>query len=530
LLREHLLANPHRVTVVLSPDKALREGEDARERARLDAARATMTLADVEQIIAQTHTLKQMQVTPDSPEALATIPMLKLSDLDKRNKHTPSELITIGAAPVLFHDLVTNGIAYLDLGFDMRSIPAEDVPLLGLFGSMFLSMGTSREDFARLSQRIGRKTGGLRSSRVNGITRTSGDTAAWFFLRGKATMSQLDDLLDLIGDVLLDARLDDKERFKQIVLEEKAGLEARLVPSGHATANMRLRARFNASDWFSENTAGVSYLMFIRDLVARIENDWPAVLAQLERVRALLVNRAAMLCNVTLDAANWATLQPKLHELMQRMPQGAAVRNVWPVAAFPKAEGLSIPAQVNYVGKGTNLFKQGYAFHGSALVVNNYINTSWLWERVRVQGGAYGGFSQFDQRSGVYTYLSYRDPNLSKTLANYDGTGAFLREHPLTQQEVDKCIIGVIGDLDSHELPDARGYSALTRYLLESTDAYRQQLRDEVLGTTAEHFVRFADALDLVRDHGDVVVVGSTGAIEAANAELSEKLVLTKVL
>ena len=45
-------------------------------------------------------------------------------------------------------------------------------------------------------------------------------------------------------------------------------------------------------------------------------------------------------------------------------------------------------------------------------VITNYLRTTWLWERVRVQGGAYGGFCVFNHRSGVFTYLSYRDPNL----------------------------------------------------------------------------------------------------------------------
>jgi presequence protease len=530
LIETHLLNNTHRVTVVLSPDKTLREREEATEKARLDAARATMSAAEIEQIIAQTHQLKRMQEAPDTPAALATIPMLKLADLDRTNKQTPLEVIQSGPARVLYHDLFTNGIAYIDLGFDMRAVQAEDVPLLGLFGQMFLSMGTAAEDFAKLSQRIGRKTGGLRASYLNGVVRGSRDAAAWLFLRGKATLPQVDDLLAIMGDVLLTAQLDNRERFKQIVLEEKAGLEARMVPSGHAVTNMRLRARFNASDWAIEQMGGVSYLFFIRALAQQIESDWPGVLARLERVRAALVNRNAALCNVTLDAASWATVLPKLDALVGRLPAGAALRNDWQASPLPAREGLTIPAQVNYVGKGANLYDLGYKLHGSSLVVNNYLNTTWLWERVRVQGGAYGGFSRFDQRSGVFTYLSYRDPNLTKTLANYDNSGDFLRTHPVSDDEVTKCIIGVIGDLDSHELPDAKGYSSMTRYLLGTSEDIRQQLRDEVLSTTAAHFTQFADVLDQVKSHGQIAVVGSAGAIEAANAELADKLDVTKVL
>ena len=78
LIKKYMLDNPHRVTVVLAPDKNLREREEATERARLDAARAAMTPAEIKQVIKQTRELKAMQEKPDSAEALATIPMLKL--------------------------------------------------------------------------------------------------------------------------------------------------------------------------------------------------------------------------------------------------------------------------------------------------------------------------------------------------------------------------------------------------------------------------------------------------------------------
>lgn len=45
-----------------------------------------------------------------------------------------------------------------------------------------------------------------------------------------------------------------------------------------------------------------------------------------------------------------------------------------------------------------------------------------------------------------------------------------------------------MGDIDAYQLPDAKGYSALSRYLLNVSDEERQQRRDEILGTTAADF------------------------------------------
>jgi Zn-dependent M16 (insulinase) family peptidase len=471
-----------------------------------------------------------MQVTPDSAEALATIPSLKLADLDKRSKAIPIAVLDDGAT-VLHHDLATNGIAYLDVGFNLHALSAADVPYVGLLGNVLLEMGTDKEDFVSLSRRIGRKTGGVHSSAINTVTRGERDTVSRFFLRGKSTVAQFDDMLDILHDVLATAKLDNKERFKQIVLEEKAGMEGGLVPSGHAFANSRLKASFNASDWASEQMGGVSYLFFLRKLAERVDADWAGVLADLQRVRDGLVNRAGLIANITIDAGNWSALQPKLRAFIGSLPAAGAARADWPEGGDNANEGLTIPAQVNYVSKGADLFALGHKMHGSWLVVQNWLRTTYLWERVRVQGGAYGGFCTFDALSGAFTYLSYRDPNLLGTVNNYDGTAQFMREHGPDAAEVERSIIGVIGNLDTYMLPDAKGWTSLNRYLTHTTDAQRQQIRDEVLGTTIADFKAFADIVDDVAAHGRVVVVGSPQAIEKANAEKGgEWLQVTKVL
>ena len=158
------------------------------------------------------------------------------------------------------------------------------------------------------------------------------------------------------------------------------------------------------------------------------------------------------------------------------------------------------------------------------------MRTSWLWEKVRVQGGAYGGFCLFDHRSGGFTYLSYRDPNLLATLDIYDQTAAFLRETELSQDELTKSIIGAIGEVDQYQLPDAKGYSSMLRYLVGDTDEIRQRMREEILATSPADFLAFADALEQVVDRGLVVVLGSQGAIDAANAERAGWLDVSKVL
>jgi Zn-dependent M16 (insulinase) family peptidase len=530
LIRRYLLENPHRVTVILEPDPDLRQRQEKAEAERLVAIRVSLSEQQLQALIENTRELKLRQETPDSPQALASIPSLELADLDKENKLIPLNLKAENGSEILYHDLFTNGIVYLDVGFNLRALPGELLPYVSLFSQALVKIGTEKEDFVKMSQRIGRKTGGIAPTTFTSAVRESGEPASWLLLRGKATVPQADDLLAILQDILLTVKLDNQERFRQLVLEAKARSESSLVPGGHRVVNTRLRAHFDQASWAAENLGGLSQLFFIRKLAREIERDWPAVLGKLEQVRQFLINRDNMLCNVTLDQDHWATFQPKLTGFVGSFPAASRYLAGWSPDPLPAFEGLTIPAQVNYVGKGANLYDLGYDLDGSVAVITNYLRTTWLWEKVRVQGGAYGGFCVFDHRSGVLTFLSYRDPNLLDTLEVFDGTAQFLRDLDLSEGELTKSIIGAIGTMDAYQLPDAKGYTSMTRYLTGDTDEVRQLRREQVLSTTVDDFKAFADVLERVNEAGLVAVLGSQDAIEDANESKGDWLQIQKVL
>ncbi len=530
MIDRFLLTNPHRTTLILQPDLTLAEREDAEERERLAAARAAMSPAELQSVIEQTLDLKRIQETPDTPEALAAIPTLALADLDKNNKIIPLTVTQQRETQILFHDLATSGIVYLDVGFNLHSILQEYLPCVPLFGRALLEMGTDKEDFVTLTQRINRKTGGIYPQSF--ASAVSGEEAgtAWLFLRGKAMQPQSQELMKILRDVLLRARLDNQERFRQMVMEEKARQEQRLAPDGHQMVNLRLRAHFNEADWAAEQMKGVSYLSSLRELSRKVDEDWPGVLDSLERMLGMLVKGGNMLINVTCDQEARSNLDSPLNDFLEQLPSAPVQTYKWSAPEFAGFEGMTIPAQVNYVGKGANLYQLGYRPHGSAHVITRFLRTAWLWERVRVQGGAYGAFCLFDNLSGTLTFVSYRDPNLTKTVEAFDQAVEFLRSVDLAAQELTKSIIGTIGDIDRHLLPDAKGYASMIRHLTGDTEPKRQQLREEVLNTSAADFRTFADVLEGVKVNGLVKIIGSPRAIEAAVADREGWLNVTKLL
>ncbi len=528
LIRQYLLDNEHRVTVVLRPDPDLAARTEQAEKEKLAAIRTKMSQEELETAVAYTHELRRRQAAPDDPALLAKIPRLTLADLDQENKTVPIASATAEGAEVLHHDLFTNGILYLDLGFNLRVLPQELLPYINLFGRALTEMGTEREDFVKLSQRIGRKTGGLYATSFTSARNDSADSVAYLFLRGKATLTQAPDMLDILRDVLLTVKLDNPERFRQMVLQAKASKESGLVPSGHSVANTRLRSHFNEAGWISEEMGGVSNLFTLRKLAEEIEQDWPSVLEKLETIRRLLVNRHGAIANVTLDGENWAAFAPQLWQFLHDLPAAPLDFATWQKPGTAVHEGLTLPAQVNYVAKGANLYELGYELDGSISVIANIMRLTYLWEKLRVQGGAYGAMTSFDKRSGVFTFLSYRDPNLMGTLQNYDGTADFLRKLDLSDDELTKGIIGAISSLDAYQLPDAKGYTSMIWHLLGESDASRQQYREQVLRTTQADFKAFAEVLAQVKEQGQVVVLGSPDALTAVNN--NNWLEITKVM
>ena len=475
LIERHLIDNPHRATVLLKPDPNVRQEQEAAERARLEEDRASMNEAQLREIAAAAVKLHRIQEAPDPPEALATIPMLARQDLDEKSKEIPVEEVALDGSTALYHELFTNGIVYLDLAFDLHRLPQDLLPYVPLFGQSLVKIGTETEDFATLSRRIGRKTGGISPTTLILSSVDGPRAAARLVLRSKSTVTQADDLIDILRDILLTVKLDNQERFRQMVLEAKARKEASLIPGGHSVVHTRLGAQFDEAGWVSEQMGGVEQLFFLRKLAALVDQDWPAVLAQLERLRRTLISRDALLANATLDASDWTAFQPKLERLVAALPLAISQRAAWTPAPPPGFEGLTIPARVNYVAKGSPLYDLEYELDGSILAIVNYLRTTWLWERVRVQGGAYGGFCTFDRHSGLFSYLSYRDPNLLGTIENYDRTAGFVRDLELTDDELLKSIIGAVGQLDSYQLPDAKGYTSLARYLIGESAVRRSR-------------------------------------------------------
>mmetsp|Transcript_28951 Transcript_28951/g.112649 ORF Transcript_28951/g.112649 Transcript_28951/m.112649 type:complete len:1021 (-) Transcript_28951:1221-4283(-) len=526
LIRENFLTNPHKAAVTMIPDPKYAEKEAAIEQERIDKVAKAASREELEEIVEMTQRLKEKQAKPDDPAELAKIPYLSKEDLDKNMKTVPFEEDQISGATVYHHPLPTSGVVYMDLGLDISGVSMELLPLMSLYTESLTQLGTKKEDFVSLQQRIGRETGGLRpSTYMSQLVAADGNgpVVSMLMIRAKTMSSKTTQTFDLLKDILLEPNFDNKERFRQLVVEEKAGVESGIAPSGHTVAAGRLRSQYRVGDWATEQMEGLAYLDYVKALLERVDNDWEGVLRDLRALHSAVVHRSKLVCNVTTDSDVYPGVKAELKSFLDSLPEKSSLElPSWIDQAptpTPANEGFIIPAQVNYVGKAMNLLDAGYELTGASALAAKHLGTSYLWDTVRVQGGAYGGFCRLDMRTGDFLYLSYRDPNVNKTLTNYDGAGAFLKSHDISEEELTKSIIGMIGDMDSYALPDAKGFASMTRKITGETDELRQERREQVLGATAKDFKEFGEALDATKESGSVVVVGSETSLNAAKEE-----------
>ena len=302
-----------------------------------------------------------------------------------------------------------------------------------------------------------------------------------------------------------------------MVLEEKASLEADLADEGTHLAELRLLAPQNEAYWVDELTSGVSYLQFVRHLSSELDDRLSEICRTFEEIRSRLVSADHMVFHFTAETQDGDACMEQIAGLMDRLPVAGRNETVWQRPTERVSAGFVIQSQVGYVSKLANVFELGFSRHGSSNVVCHHLENTWLWEQIRARGGAYDCSCRLRDGTGALYMSSFRDPDPVASVAGFDGSGRFLRETDLDPEALARSIIGTVGELDTYQLPDAKGYTSLLNFLVGRTDQVRQQTRDEILATGTDDFRHMAGVFDLAATAGAIVVFGPEQVIRRAN-------------
>eukprot|EP00939_MAST-03C_sp_MAST-3C-sp1_P004423 g4423.t1 len=562
-----LLKNRHRATVELYPDADLESRQQNAETAKLAKIREGMDSSELERVMNETRALREAQEREDTPEQRATIPRVGVDALTRNVETVPTVVSYLeDSVTLLSNNLSTSGILYGDVAFEIdgRTINSgnhtDDVALLGLYTRLLFESGsTSALDDVQLSRRIGTHTGGIGASilvqhreadDVGGVYRESDgadEMTAHLVVRGKAVRDKMDEMWSIMTDVLTDVNLDKRGRVLEMLRESRSSMESALLTSGHSIAATQIKAQSTVLGAYNDLGGGLRYLDRLPSLIRRVEDDWDSVLADLRRLHDSIVNRNAMTASLTMDGeslddardglARFTSTLPRVRNsecLDESIDRGSAWRSALPLAPRTNA-GIVIPTQVNYVSLGSPAFGSGTRVPGSSVVASRLLSRGFLWDNVRVLGGAYGAFFDIGRQSGTALFGSYRDPNIAETLGAYRESPAFLSNLATSEdaeEHIEGAVVGTIGDLDTPMTPQQKGNVALCWHLMGRTTQMRQAMRDEILDTTKSDIRSVAESLGRSIEKGTTVVVGSRAALEEANRGLedAEKLRLTAPL
>jgi len=559
LIEKHLLNNMARMSLEGVPDATFVAREEAAEKKKLEENRASMSEKEIAKVIEETAALKVEQKSVDTKKDLDTLPKLSLADLTRKDKDYD---ITIGekhGVPVLTHDVASSGIIYCNLVLDLATLPVEYVPLLGIFTGLLFDVGTSKLSSEEFTHQIGASTGGISVGSMNalkngkdGALGDPNDIAFRLIVSGKSTADNSAALFDLMHMGITDSKLDNKARVLENLKATKSGMEGSLKTSGNAYASTRMYARRSLSGYIDEISGGITYFEALPGLIEMAEKDWPQLHAKLVKMNALILQKKAIIINLSGDKATLQQVDSHVDKFVKSLlatsnePWYAKLAKTFGVMAIKEGsnetkqgplvsdaikgkpnlrlaqedEGFVVPTPVNYVVKGGGLFDEGEHISGSTDVVVRLISQSYMWDTVRVMGGAYGGGCSVSHLSGTFMCYSYRDPNLKNTLDIFDAVASYLEKLKLSDAEIEQLVIGAVGKLDGPISPESKGYSSMVRWLVNDKLDDRKRYRAEMLATTSASFAEVAKRLRARSGSFRNSIFGSDKAFEKANKAL----------
>lgn len=508
LIEKYLLNNPHCATVVLRPDPHLADRQKEQVRQELALHKTSLSKAQLDELVKQTKALKQWQAQPTAVEDLAKLPSLTLDDLNPEPERFPTVEHQVDGVKVLHHSLFTNKVAYIDLYFDTTVVPQDKLPYLHLLANVLGKVSTANRHYTDLAKEISFYTGGIGyQATAYPQYRNSDVYYPKLVVASEALVQQVPHLMRLLGEILMQSQFDDASRLQQIVDEEASNSRAFLLQAGHYVAMTRLLSYLSPYYQYEEQ-ALLPYHKFILELRKEFPERSQEVAANLREVGNLVFNRSGLMVSITVDGEEYSSVAQHLPILLEELGQDTHESHRYSFETASKNEGLALPSQVQYVAKGFSYRNLQYPYSGKMQVLRNVLESDYLWNRIRVQGGAYGAFAMFAHWGDVW-FVSYRDPNLAKTLDSYDGIPEFLKSFSADDRSMTKYIIGTISRMETPLDPASKGRLAARYYIQGTTYADRERLWKEILSTTAENIREYAGMMEIGLRNGYLCVVGS---------------------
>lgn len=503
LIRELLLDNPHSAKVILRPSYTAGEERRAAEQARLEKETSVWTDADKARIAAQQETLLAWQNSEDTPEMLATIPQLSLEDIPTEPEQIPTDVEEMSGIQVLTHPLSTGGIAYVSLYFDADSCTEEELSLLSFACSLLGETDTKTHTAEEIINRIRLLCGNFHTyPSVYTVSGDPGKTATKLCVSFSTLENNLFEALELATEVLTKSVFTD-ETAHDILRQAKMQIFQRIIMAGNSVGFSRIAAQTSPAGVAEEAIGGITYYNWVK------QQDEAWDFAALNEKMTALLQRLVSSCNLTVSVTG--AVPEAVKQLVKAVSESIPAKQLPEKAEIQpwgkRNEGVVIPADVAFAVMGGNIKTHGGEFSGQLQLAGQIISLGYLWNVIRVQGGAYGA-GLVTRDTGLAACYSYRDPNGAGSVESYKNSAAFLRSFVEQTADFTGFIIGTVANGSPLMTPRTKAQVGDKLYFSKTTWEDRCRLRRQLLAATAQDLSNVADILEKTIQEGGICLVG----------------------
>lgn len=529
LIQKYLLDNTHGSIVIIRPEKGRTARMDRELAERLKEYKESLSEEEVKELVKATKELEAYQEEESSQEQLEKIPVLSRADISREIAPVFNDEIDADGVKVIHHNVETNGIGYVSLMFDLSGIEEELLPYTGILQSVLGIIDTTNYEYGELFNEINVNTGGIGTSLelYTDVTRVKEkEFRATFEIRGKALYPKMNVLFSMMREILMESRLEDEKRLKEILAMLKSRLQMSFLSSGHTTAVLRALSYTSPVAKFKDDTDGIG----LYEKVKEIEEDFDGCKEELIRSLKEIARRIFRVDNMMMSyTSSREGLEPALDALAAVKGSlnagGEADHTACVIRCTKRNEGFKTSSKVQYVARCGNFIDGGQEYTGALQILKVILSYDYLWQNIRVKGGAYGCMSNFN-RAGEGYLVSYRDPNLEKTVEVYEGVVDYLKNFTVDDRDMNKFIIGTMSNLDRPMNPAAKGSRSMNLYMNHITEEMLRQERAQILDAGQEDIRRLADIVQAVLDAGLICVIGSEEKIEQQKQLFGEVRIL----
>lgn len=518
LLRELVLENDHMALVELVPvDTA--EGSEGAEVAELAAKRDAMTDAELADVVERTAVLRAAQEAEDTPEAKATLPRLHVSDIGEARSEPPLVVDTTAPIPCLRHGIPTNRLAYAMQYFDLSCVAFEDLPYVTLLCRLLKQLPTREHSAEELDNLLAGKLGFL-SFTTEVMTQPDVDGVRPYLLVSAGALSEkIDALASLPREVwsstlLLDA---DADRVRDVLTQIRIGLEQGFINNGHSAALGRAMSYSSPSAVVREQLSGVDFYLFLRDLLEHFDERLDGLRAKLAELADHIFVADGCMASFTGSDEDFDAYWDAAGDLGLGAGDGAGSGTLVVPEPRDRHEAFVIPSDICFAARACDPRRLGIDVTGAWAVAANALSYDYLWNEIRVKGGAYGcGFRAAGERQAAF--YTYRDPAVDPSIERVERAGAWLGSFEPDEAAFEGFIVSCVSGMDAPVKPYALTKRRNTTYLAGLDPHAREERRAQMLAATPGELRSLGADVTRIAAVSPTCVFGGRDVIAKSNA------------